>query len=407
VSITCFIIGGLGLFPIYANYSNEVAYPYSNSVIDENCVTIGYNLSTNIEYIGETSDSYPTSSYETVVPSSYGASSLEIGLQTSYPFPPDDRVIINDTTSFPWRTICKLYITTQDDTYLIGSGAIIDEWHILTAGHCVYIHENGGWAKEVKIVPGMDGSYEPYGHTYASYFRAYTGWIEDEMVEHDFAVVTLQAPLGNLTGWMGRKTAAYTDSIYTSTLNLAGYPSDLGGGRYMYFDSDDGAMADEYNHWFWMDTAAGQSGSPVWLYDGEDRFILSVFAYEYVGGTSANFGTRLNQDKFDAINRWLEEDAGLTYDPPDQNYWQIIIPSIIIGVVVVIALGIVIYIVAKQKKYARERALEQYPSYPTYESQPVEYRTVSLMPHTFCPMCGRKITNPQAHYCVDCGYKLQ
>ena len=50
-------------------------------------------------------------------------------------FPPDDRQKITNTNEYPWSSICKLYITADDGTKWIGSGAIIDEFHILTAGH--------------------------------------------------------------------------------------------------------------------------------------------------------------------------------------------------------------------------------------------------------------------------------
>lgn len=144
------------------------------------------------------------------------------------------------------------------------------------------------------------------------------GWTVSEMVEHDWAVITLDRSIGQLTGWMGRQTEDSSNSIYTGTLNLAGYPGDLDSGESMYFDSDVGDRADEYNHWYWMDTAGGQSGSPVWRYDGSNRYILSIFAYEYIGGFDANFGTRLNTDKFDQINLWLAEDnSSVVDDKPD------------------------------------------------------------------------------------------
>jgi len=63
-----------------------------------------------------------------------------------------------------------------------------------------------------------------------------------------------------------------------------------------------------------MDSAGGQSGSPVWQYDGENRYILSILAYEYENGADANFGTRLNQNKFDDITSWLLADSLF---PPD------------------------------------------------------------------------------------------
>jgi len=236
--------------------------------------------------------------------------------RSSYVFPPDDRELVYDTTTYPWRTICKLYITAADSEMFIGSGAIIDDFHVLTCGHCAYLHEHGGWADSIEVIPAMDGSYWPYGSSIVTYVRTYTGWTESEMVEHDWAVLTLDKSLGSFTGWMGRKTENPSSSIYTDMLNTAGYPGDLYYGEYMYRASDYGDRADEYNHWFWIDIAGGQSGSPIWTYDGANRYILSILAYEYLNGVDANFGTRLNTNKFNDINTWLSQDA--TSPPNDK-----------------------------------------------------------------------------------------
>ena len=85
----------------------------------------------------------------------------------------------------------KLYITAGDATTWIGSGAIIDKFHVLTAGHNVYSHDNGGRALSVEVIPGMDGTYEPFGSAMVTDMRSYTGWTQDEMAEHDWAVLTL------------------------------------------------------------------------------------------------------------------------------------------------------------------------------------------------------------------------
>lgn len=303
---------------------NPIIRPMSNSFINfnlnESSKTIGYNLLTKTEQLEESNDIANYSLQTIITPFSgkfdYIYTFQQYDPSPSYPFPPDDRVKITTTSTYPWSTIVKLFITAADDTEWIGSGAMLDEFHILTCGHCIYLHDNGGWADEVKVIPGMDGSYEPFGHAYATYFRTYTGWTQDEMEEHDWAVVTLDRTVGNFTGWMGRKTADPLNSIYTGTLHTAGYPGDLDSGYSMYYDSDVGEDADNYFHWYWMDSAQGQSGGPVWQYDGESRYILSINAYEYENGTYANFGTRLNQDKFDQINTWLSADSP-PIDRPD------------------------------------------------------------------------------------------
>ena len=79
----------------------------------------------------------------------------------------DDRARISPTTSYPWRTVVKLFMTFSDGATGGCSGAIIGcpdghGYHVLTAGHCVYSHDHGGWATSVKVVPGLDDDYMPY-----------------------------------------------------------------------------------------------------------------------------------------------------------------------------------------------------------------------------------------------------
>jgi len=208
------------------------------------------------------------------------------GIDTRTVFSPDDRVQITDTTVYPWRTICSLIVTFPDGTQFIGSGAIVgDECghgnHVLTAGHMVHSVDHGGWASSVKVIPGRDGSYMPYGYTWATYLRSYTGWTEYQDSRHDWALMTIDYDHASL-GWMGRMTAASSSAVYTGTLNTAGYPGDKGGDD-QYWTADSGDSADEYNHWYWLDTYGGQSGSPVWVYysSSGNRYILTTHAYEY------------------------------------------------------------------------------------------------------------------------------
>jgi len=282
-------------------------------IVDNAYTTIAYD-SINKQEILEDDDvqtrefNRQIEEYEGLLDIDYGLTDHD-AIKSSYVFPPDDRERVTSTSSFPWRTICKLYITAQNGSRYIGSGAIIDNFHVLTCGHCVYLHDAGGWADEIKVVPGKNGDDEPFGHAYTTYMRSYTGWTQSEMFEHDWAVLTLDRSIGDFTGWMGRQTADSSSSIYTGVLNTAGYPGDLDYGENLYRVSDDGDRADEYNHWYWMDTVGGQSGSPVWRYDGSNRYILTVHAYSYIDGVDANFGTRLNSDKYDQINTWLSDDS--------------------------------------------------------------------------------------------------
>ncbi|MFX1257402.1 MAG: trypsin-like serine protease [Promethearchaeota archaeon] len=255
---------------------------------------------------------------------------------------PDDREKISPTTSMPWRSIVKLYMTF-DGAIGIGSGAIIDDFHVLTAGHCVYDYDDPGipydglgWARSIKVVPGKDGDYEPYGYAWVTKNETYSEWVSNGDSRYDMSLLTLDRNVGAHTGYMELGTKPPGDPIYTGFLNMTGYPGDLDNGEYMYHDTDVGHSADQYNHSYYMDTYGGQSGGPVWMTNASGDFILTIHAYGG-GGSNPNFGTRLNSSRIEDINNWISADgilqnksdladrgeyySGLKIDDEDLNVW--------------------------------------------------------------------------------------
>jgi V8-like Glu-specific endopeptidase len=226
----------------------------------------------------------------------------------------DNRERITPTTDYPWSSIVQLYVTWGAESY-ICSGAMISKNHVLTAGHCVYAQSRGGWADSIKVTPGADNGNEPFGHAWAINVRCFSRWINNEMAAYDFAVITLDSDIGLQTGWMELYPSFPWSSIYTGLLNTAGYPYDLNNGINMYWTYDNGDFASEYTHYYYLDVAGGQSGSPVWFYDGTTRYILSIIAYSKVG-VDINFGPRINWNRRDCINNWITADE-TSIDKPD------------------------------------------------------------------------------------------
>jgi V8-like Glu-specific endopeptidase len=229
--------------------------------------------------------------------------------------PEDDREVVHSTESYPWRTIAKLHVDFPDGSGGGCTGFFVDEFHILTAGHCVFDHADGqGWATSITVIPGQDGEYDPYYRAYATQLRSYTGWTEDGNVYHDWGMVTLDRNVGAFVGWMGRYTT--TDMpYYEGGFNSAGYPGDLDDGIYLYRDYDTGTLGTEYEHYYQIDTGHGQSGMPIYKLSDGNRYVTTVHT-QGIRVYVANSGTRLNQDKFDRVNTWRTSDTPPT-DYPD------------------------------------------------------------------------------------------
>jgi V8-like Glu-specific endopeptidase len=212
----------------------------------------------------------------------------------------DNRVQINNTSTYPWRTMTKLFVTFPNGQRTGCSGAIIASKYVLTAAHCIHDSSRGGWASRVEVVPGLNGTYKPYGSAYATYLRSYKGWTEDRNSNYDFALITLDRNIGNTTGWLGY---GYYSSINGVTGNIGGYPGDKGG-LSLYYHYGPISRSTSQRVSYQIDTAPGQSGSGVYRIRDQKRYVFAVHT-NGAGSGSYNSGTRINSDKFDDLKRWI------------------------------------------------------------------------------------------------------
>ncbi len=215
----------------------------------------------------------------------------------------DDRIRVTNTAAYPWRAICALSITADDGSQFIGTGWLISPRTVITAGHCVFMHDRGGWVRSVRVTPGCNDSDQPYGvHVGArSGLRSVTGWTQSKSRDHDYAAIILppSARPGDRTGYFG--IATRTDSfLMSSALNLSGYPGDKGG-RQQWFMAQRPKKVSDRVITYDIDTMGGQSGSPVWVLQDGQRYGVGVHTN---GSASGNSATRINAAVFDRLVSW-------------------------------------------------------------------------------------------------------
>jgi V8-like Glu-specific endopeptidase len=217
----------------------------------------------------------------------------------------DDRVQITTTNQVPYRRICHLAIVAQSGKRFLGTGAFIGRNTVVTAGHCVYLHGQGGWAREITVTPGRNVNTRPFGQARATQLRSVRGWTtgpSSTRRNYDYGAIII-APNGgintNQVGAFG--FAAYTDQfLLNKRLNLAGYPGDKAAGTMWYHGRRATRLTPrtiEYD----IDTAGGQSGSPVWLNLNGVRNLAGIHTN---GSASANSATRITAPVLANLRRW-------------------------------------------------------------------------------------------------------
>ncbi len=221
----------------------------------------------------------------------------------------DDRVQIGDTTAYPWRAIAWLGLYDADEE-LMGhcTGTFIGPDTILTAAHCLWNSDTETWTGDIAVVPGKDGSYEPFGYKWAVNW-----WVPDAYIESggnnlwDWGVVKLgTSELGDMVGWL------QVAQLTTETLTrpdfepaIVGYPGDKEGEEEwtMWGGIKDAFLeVGPYDLYHVIDTYPGQSGSAIFSASTADPEIMGlIVGVHTTGGKSYNRGARIDSELLDDI----------------------------------------------------------------------------------------------------------
>ena len=213
----------------------------------------------------------------------------------------DDRVRVQNTSSYPWRAICALRIQAANGARYIGTGWMVSPRTVITAGHCVYLHDAGGWARSIEVIPGMNDAARPFGSHVGTMLRSVAGWSQGKKREFDYGAIIL--PPANRPGAQtGTFGLAVRDNAFLrgAMLNLSGYPGDKGGAQQWFHAQRTKAVGDRVLT-YEIDTVGGQSGSPVWVLQNGQRFAVGVHTN---GSNAGNSATRITKDMFDNLVNW-------------------------------------------------------------------------------------------------------
>lgn len=216
----------------------------------------------------------------------------------------DDRVRIIDTQAPPWCQVCHLVIENQRGQQITGTGWLGGPRTVYTAAHNLLEAVQHHAARRVVVIPGRLGQRAPHGQFEAAGFATHPQWRGAQPPGSDLGVVWLGQEVGRALGWMGFQALA-SAQLLGLTVRSGGYPDDrdlgtLIGTPLLCESQISQVQADLLG--YALDTRPGQSGSPVFRPDAQQRaVVLGVHAY---GSPAGNHAVRLTEAAVAQLLQW-------------------------------------------------------------------------------------------------------
>ena len=112
------------------------------------------------------------------------------------------RVPNTDRDHMPYSTVGKMFMTFDGQDY-VGTGWVIAEMAVFTAGHCVLDRSSGRWADNILFIPQFDDEASPVGKWSAGTIFSLRGWTDRRGFEYDMAAYVTDRPIRPKTGSLG------------------------------------------------------------------------------------------------------------------------------------------------------------------------------------------------------------
>jgi protease YdgD len=246
----------------------------------------------------------------------------------------DDRTPVL-TQSYPWSAIGRVDWVAPDGTTTLGSctGTLIGPRLVLTNAHCLIDPETDApTSHRITFRPNMIRGQAAAIAEVVAYEYGASPFSSD--VAEDWALLTLDQPLGETFGYLGWRTTDFTNATTLAELDgqlsVVGYSADfppaalsglgspgetagLSAGCSVLVELEEGDFAGSLIHT--CDTNPGASGAPIFaLFDDGEYYILglhtgSVTLLENVTLTTGDETNVLNRGI--PVSRWASQAAAL------------------------------------------------------------------------------------------------
>ena len=194
----------------------------------------------------------------------------------------DNRKRVKDTRTYPFSAVCCLRLLNSNGARGLGSGCVIGDRVVLTAGHnlCGNTRVNAeGWTPFVTVLAGLRNATDNAPHVTVgpSSLRVPKQWWFNRDRRYDFGVIILPHVLTK---------PVPIQEAESGKVNVIGYPS--GRKRTMWAMLGQATVNNSQLN-YTIDTSPGQSGSGIFKWQ-DPPTVIGVHAY----GSSRNYGVAFN-----------------------------------------------------------------------------------------------------------------
>lgn len=202
----------------------------------------------------------------------------------------DNRTQVTNTQTTPFKSICRLEVTWSNGAKSSGSGCLVGKRVVMTSAHVIYNSSRGGWASTVRVVPGKNGSSEPYGAATHLTLYAPESYTKSADAAGDIGWVILRdQTLWNRVGYHFGYGTLSDSTMKTVNLNSAGYAGDKPTATmWREYNTKDQLLVGTGMITHYFDSYDGSSGMPLYEASSSSRYVRSV----HKGGSSDNVSNR-------------------------------------------------------------------------------------------------------------------
>jgi len=178
---------------------------------------------------------------------------------------------------------------------------------VLTAGHCVHEGDGGDWYSNFRFYPGRTRTNTPTSFTAVALWSL-VGWTQNGDISYDLGMVELSKETG--LGWV---SFGYHSGISNSWYMYSkGYPEDKSYGSQWSTDGNPSDVNGLDIQFQTLDGVGGQSGSPIYYYQGGNPVIYGTFFGEVWWsflwwGDEWNQFTRITSGRFSSMCDWIND----------------------------------------------------------------------------------------------------